>query len=213
MIVEKKKRMDMEFLDKLPRTAVMSPDGDRFSYTDRGGQEFSGFRVTLRRPGSETVTCNVSGEQLERVTDSNGNLNRSKVIHLFPQARSLLARHSQAQRISFSATLKHANYQFQEVTGKSEKRYKATVFDNNYGSRVFTGTDRKETMDRALTWMEQYEEATIALTSSQKQEVKRTLVSKDHYEGRKNLTNVEVELHLEYLTIVETWLVIPEGVR
>lgn len=199
----------MEFLKKLPRTAVISADGDQFSYEDRSGQMFSGYRVTHREPSSETVTCNISGEMLERVMDPNSKLNRSKVIHLIPQARNLLSRHPQAQKISFTATLKNANYQFHEATGKVEKLYKATVFDDNYSSTIFTGPDRKETMGRALAWMENLEEATIALTVDEKRDVKRTLVSKDHYEGRKNLSNVEVELHLEYLTSVEGWLVLP----
>lgn len=202
----------MEFLTKLPRTAVISADGDQFSYEDRSGQMFSGYRVTQREPGSETATCNISGELLERVMDDNGNLNRSKVLHIIPQARNLLSRHPQAQKISFTATLKHAHYQFQETTGETKKLYKATVFDDNYASRAFTGTDRKETMSEALAWMEQFEEATITLTQTVKRDIKRTLVSKNDYEGRKNLSNVEIELHLEYFTEVDGWLVLPENV-
>jgi hypothetical protein len=201
----------MEFLKKLPRTAVISPDGEQFSYEDRSGQMFSGYRVDISEPGSETVTCNVSGELLERAMDKTGKLDRTRALHLFPQVRNLLARHAESKKISFSANFKQAHYQYQEFTGKVTKEYKVVVSDRKHASKTFTGADRTETMNRALAWMERLPEGNLELTQEEKRESKRTLVSKDHYEGRKNLTNVEVELHLEYLTKVEGWLVLPAG--
>lgn len=201
----------MEFLKRLPRTAVISPDGEQFSYEDRSGQMFSGYRINISEPGSETVICNVSGELLERAMDKTGKLDRHRVLHLFPQVKNLFARHPESKKISFSANIKQAHYQYHEFTGKTEKQYKVVVFGDKGVSKTFTGINRSATMSKALSWMETLPAATLQLTQEEKRESKRTLVSKDRYEGRKNLTNVEVELHLEYLTNVEGWLVLPES--
>jgi hypothetical protein len=202
----------MEFLKKLPPTAVISSDGEQFSFVDKNtGKPRNGYRVNISEPGSETVICNVTGELLERAMDNAGNLDKKRVILFFPEAKRLLSRHPESQKTSFSATFKQAHYQFQEPTGEIQTHCKVVVFDKRRKSKTFNGQDRTETLEKAVAWMQQFEEATLEISVSTKPVMKRTQIVKDNYEGRKHLTHVEVELHLEYLTEVDGWLLLPEG--
>jgi hypothetical protein len=201
----------MEFLKKLPSSAVVSPDGEQFSFDDGDGRQRHGYRMNITEPGRETVICNVPGTLLERALDRNGELDTHRAIHLFPEVAKLLARHEQSQKISFTAHIKQAHYQYQEDTGKVEQTCKVVVYDKRNTSKTFSGTDRQATLNKALAWMENLDEATLHIKVETKPVLTRKLVSKDHYEGRKNLTHVEVELHLEYLTEVNGWIVLPVG--
>lgn len=201
----------MEFIRELPAAAVLSADGEQFSIKDHEGRQRHGYHVSISEPGHETVICNVSGELLERALGHDATLNSERAIHLFPEASKLFARHPESRKLSFTAHVKAAHYQYLENTGQTERHCKVVVH-GKHTSKSFTGSDRDETLKKALGWMENLDEATLHIKVEDKPITTRRTVIKEVYAGRKNLTHVEVELHLEYLTEVDGWIVLPPGI-
>ena len=201
----------MEFIRKLPLDAAKSSNGDHYSFVDSEGNQRNAYQMRFAEPGHETVTCNITGAQLERALDKSGELDKSRVIHFFPEAATLLARHENSQKISFTSQVKAAHYQYSEPTGKVTRRYDVEVWDGQSSYQTFSGDDRQDVLNKALAWMEKFDNPTLHMTTKSKAETKRISVVKERYEGRKNLSHVEVELHLEYLTHVDGWIVLPVG--
>jgi hypothetical protein len=202
---------DMEFIKELPLDAAASSNGDHYSFIDSDGNQRNAYQMRFAEPGHETVTCNITGALLERALDNTGELDKSRVIHFFPEAAKLLARHENSQKISFTAHVKAAHYHYSEPTGKITRRYDVEVWDGKNSYQTFSIEDRQDALNKALAWMEKFDNPTLHMTTKSKAEMKRTSIEKTQYEGRKNLSHVEVELHLEYLTHVDGWIVLPLG--
>lgn len=200
----------MEFLKKLPGTAMPHAGGDHYSFRDNDGNQRNAYRCKLSEPGSETVTCRVTGEQYERFL-SEGYLDKERVIHFSPDARKLFAKHDKEQKLSFTVQLVKAVYQSSELTGTGDKYFEAEVWNGSNKYENFRGTDRGKVLAEALAWMDRFENSVLTLKTKKSRNRTHVLIEKDTYEGRKSLSHVEIELTVQYLIKNDGWVVLPVG--
>lgn len=200
----------MEFRKTLPGTSMPHAGGDHYSFRDNDGNYRNAYRCKLSEPGSETVTCRVSGEQYERFL-TEGSLNKERVIHFSPEARKLFAKHDKEQKLSFTVQLVKAVYQSSEPTGTEAKYFEAEVWNGSNKYETFRGKDRSQVLASATAYMDKFENSVLTLRTKKTKNLTRTITEKTDYEGRKNLSHVEVELTVQYLVKSDGWVVLPVG--
>lgn len=200
----------MEFLKKLPGTAMPHAGGDHYSFRDADGNNRNAYRCNMSEPGSETVTCRVTGEQYERFL-SEGSLNKERVIHFSPDARKLFAKHDKEQKLSFTVQFVKAVYQSSVPTEVEAKYYKAEVWNGSNRYENFFGPDRAQVLAEATAWMDRFDNSVLTLKTKKSRNRTHVLIEKTTYEGRKNLSHVEIELTVQYLIKNDGWVVLPVG--
>lgn len=200
----------MEFLKKLPGTAMPHAGGDHYSFRDNDGNQRNAYRCKLSEPGSETITCRVTGEQYERFL-KEGSLDKERVINFFPDARKLFSKHDKEQKLSFTVQLVKAVYQSSELTGTEDKYFEAEVWNGSNKYETFRGKDRSQVLANATAYMDRFENSVLTLKTKKTKNLARTVVEKTTYEGRKNLSYVEIELTVQYLIKNDGWVVLPVG--
>lgn len=205
-----KEKVPLEFRKELPASAIPHEGGGHYSFRDNDGKIRHAYPMKRSEPDSESVTCRVNADQYERYL-IEGTLDKERVIHFSPEARKLFAKHADSQKVSFTVQFVKAVYQFSKLAGTEYKYYEAEVWNGSDRYETFRGIDRAEVLGKATSWMDRFDNSTLTLTAKKKLNHSTTLVEKKAYEGRKNLSHVEIELNLEYLTRNDGWVVLPVG--
>jgi hypothetical protein len=205
-----KEKVPLEFRKKLPAFAMPYEGGDHYSFRDSDGQIRHAYPMKKYGQGSESVTCRLNADQYERFL-IEGTLNKERVIHFSPEARKLFAKHSDAHKVSFTAQFVKAVYQSSTIDGTESKTYEVEVWNGTNNYRTFHGIDRMKVLADAIAWMDKFENSSLTLRTKKKTNRTNTLIEKNSYEGRKNLSHVEIELTLQFITTDDGWVILPAG--
>lgn len=203
----------MDFRKYPPAGSVLSPEGDELIFTDREGNKRYGYFTKVKKSVSTSTYLNITGQEYERLLSDtgDGSLDAGKFLAQARRAKHFMEQHANAEKISLIVEFKSANYRHMVEKARTTTSWKATVRAGQ-DVKTFTGINREDVMKEAIEFMKDSDNATLAIekvTKDKPDTIRTTLLT---YAGVSNLSHVEIEATVAYLTESPGWIIFPVGV-